>query len=149
MLAFLGSLPWSGFYLILLSLVLIGIFLLQSSFYDKINKNGIEVEGMLFSVDREMTNSILYNFNTTYYDEVTFRFLTKEKIWVTKISNTSWITSFTGQYKEGDKVKVKYDPKEPNDFIVCQDGLALFLQYSILFGGFFLFALGVYKIIQS
>ena len=149
MINILSSLPWSSFFLIIIALILIGVFLRQSSFYDKINKNGIEVEGIVFSVDRRMVNSFINNFNASYYYEITVRFLTKENVWVTQKNNSSWIVSYMDQYKEGEKVKVKYDPQDPSNFIVGQKAVAVFGLYTVLIVGLIFFGLGVFQIIQS
>lgn len=89
-----------------LSLLLFGIYFRKK--ISKINKNGIEVEGIVF--DTVQSDSMRSSANYPI-----IRFVTLEKEWITEEYN---ISTIPGVLKEGQKVKVIYNSNNPKEFYI-------------------------------
>ena len=77
----------------------------------KLKQTGIPVDGII--VERDIGNS--------YYlvkDKITIRFVTLNQEWITALIDQDFQVSYTGQYKEGETVKVYYDKDNPSNFYV-------------------------------
>ena len=101
----------------------------------KLLKNGVKVEGIVFELDRSMDNKG----SVMYYPII--RFVTLEKEWVTKRLE---IGTRPSAYREGEKVKVIYDPEDIEHFILDNlseklIGLILVLVGILLVAGAFIY----------
>ena len=75
-----------------------------------LKKVGIPVDGIVCKQsDRSASN---------VNEKITIRFLTKEQEWITGPIDQGFELFYTGQYKNGDPVKVFYNPDKPTEFYV-------------------------------
>ena len=114
----ISAIPLQAGLFILFGLAIIAIAFLSTPAYKKLSKSGIPAEGIIFKLDIDgiTTGSSDYSGNSN--DRIIVRFLTSEKVWVTAEAKHQFLISYTGQYKEGDKVMVKYDPEQPEVFVI-------------------------------
>jgi hypothetical protein len=113
-----------------LAILLIGIA--RSNEKRRLLRSGIRVNGTVFQVVNDGHSN-----STTYYPVV--RFLTKEKDWVTeryKIGANQW------SYKEGQDVKVIYDPLNPGKFLL-DDVRSKALSPVFIYGGALLIVIAI------
>ncbi len=103
-----------------LGLVFIIAYFVKSYSVDNLLKNGVEVEGVIFDVEWESTESTFSSSNAQASYPVV-RFVTNEGTWITKKSNQSGIL-----IKQGQKIKLKYNPENPENFIIQMDLLHFF-----------------------
>ena len=96
------------------------VSLFNKSKTENLKKTGEHCEGIIFKLD--YTNSFdSYNNNnipSATKDKITVRFVTKKKEWITEDLNSDFMISYTGQYKEGEKVTVIYNPENPSEFTI-------------------------------
>ncbi|RFZ94069.1 DUF3592 domain-containing protein [Mucilaginibacter conchicola] len=77
--------------------------------YDK----GIGAEGVVISIERNDGFRFGKNADINWF--VTIRYLTNDKLWITKRYDE---LNETLPFTEGDKVKIIYDPADPEEFIL-------------------------------
>lgn len=118
-----------------LALIIGGYTLLRK--LDKMKQNGVLVEGIIFSFD----GSSSYSGNDS---GPVIRFVTKEGVWVTKEYSEGISHSFM---KSGQKVRVIYDPDNPENFVVSST-TPKWLPYLLLVIGFGVFGYGTYQLVQ-
>lgn len=88
------------------------------------NQNGIKTDGVIFRIEergRVFFGSHSINdpdYRIHHKQLITVRFLTTEKEWITAEYNPDLNLSYSSQYEEGDRIKVRYNPKDPTDFIL-------------------------------
>ena len=58
------------------------------------------------------------DFDNNVNDKVIIRFVTRKQEWITGPIDQDFKIFFTGQYKDGDTVKVYYNPTLPSEFYV-------------------------------
>ncbi len=124
-----------------LGLVFIIAYFVKSYSVDNLLKNGVEVEGVIFDVEWESTESTFSSSNAQASYPVV-RFVTNEGTWITKKSNQSGIL-----IKQGQKIKLKYNPENPENFIITS-GQFKWTSYIFLVAGFVSFGFGVYKLLD-
>ncbi|HEK18849.1 DUF3592 domain-containing protein [Mucilaginibacter sp.] len=101
----------------LITLLLGCIFLFTGYIYTRRNRmlydKGIKVEGVVFSIERNDGLRVGNRIEPDYY--VTIRYTTTDNLWITKrydeIRDALTLS-------EGDKVKVIYNPADPEEFIL-------------------------------
>lgn len=133
-------------------LVIVGLILLTIAFFyknqlEKLKKTGILVEGIV--LEQQLSNSQMYdpeNPSLGKYDNAVVRFVTKGGEWVTGPIKQDWQISFSGQYKEGQKVEIYYDEQNPSNFYVNtgQSPIQARLLFAFVGAGLLLF--GIYKL---
>jgi Protein of unknown function (DUF3592) len=107
-----------------LLLVFIGIAGILYSIFKKTKNRalkdaGTETEGIIFTQNREQKAFTGINpYKPDIMNKVTVRFVTQKKEWITAEIKQDFATYFTGQYKQGDKVVLYYDPFDPKIFYV-------------------------------
>lgn len=97
----------------------------------KMTKNGIRTEGIIFDIEVRKNSRNPYP---------VIRFQTIGNVVITKVPD---FYSLPGYPKKGDKVKVIYNPDDPNDFIVESNPGRIIIF--ILFGLSFIIIWGVLK----
>lgn len=97
----------------------------------KMTKNGIRTEGIIFDIEVRKHSRNPYP---------VIRFQTIGNVVITKVPD---FYSLPGYPKKGDKVKVIYNPDDPNDFIVESNPGRIIIF--ILFGLSFIIIWGVLK----
>lgn len=109
-------------YLLLLAgLVILAIAMFWESQNSKLKQTGICVEGIVFEQDVESSFRLSFSEPDHYRsikDKVTIRFVTKKQEWITAPIKQDFSVFYTGQYKDGDKVVVYYEEKNPSNFYV-------------------------------
>ena len=118
MVDFISSIPVQAGLFIIIGLAIIAISLLTTSDFKRLDRYGIKTEGIIFKLEQELYSGASADYSGNLKDKVTVRFLTKEKVWITGQAKSQFLLSYTGQYMEGDKVMVKYDPEQPAVFII-------------------------------
>jgi len=97
---------------------------------------GEEVEGIIFGTAGTWSQGMDTG-------DTTVRFITKEGTWITKQYEIGLSAPFI---KGGDKVRVKYNPNDPEDFVIVSSKFE-FAKYVFLCVGIGITAFGVYKVI--
>jgi len=106
----------------------------------RVIQDGISVEGIVF--DFASSSDIV---NTSDYDVYPIiRFVTKEGSWITR---TYDIAISQDQIKRGQKMRIVYNPKNPEDFVI-DSGIFYWINYVFLVSGFLPLIFGVYQLIQ-
>lgn len=130
---------------IFIGLVAIVLPFLKSTDNKSLLKNsGEHVEGIIFRIDgsqnRSTTSLGMHN------SEVQVRFVTKSMEWITAPLRQDFQVSFSGQYKQGDKVDVYYNPSSPNEFFVDSKQNPLFGKLIFIVVGLVLIVIGLWKL---
>jgi len=142
---FISALPWQTIIFCLFGVALIIISIFTSSANKKFKESGITVDGIIFSLGENSNRMSSDNYSTNVKDKITVRFLTVDNVWVTEQFKTNFLIAYTGQYKEGESVKVTYDPQNPSNFMIASKqsekiGRLLFAVIGLLF-----LAVGIFK----
>ena len=103
---------------------------------NRIKKNGLKTEGVVYELFNNPSSSI----NTR---NPVIRFLTMDQQWITEASD---IGMFPGFYKKGQKVSVVYDRENPKQFIIDSKINSL-IVYVILIAGSSFILFGAYKLL--
>lgn len=123
--------------------------LLYSLFYqfksDDLLKTGILAEGTVFAIDEINT---IEN-HKKHYQDVTIRFLTADNEWITAKYNTDLQISYPGQYFSGETVSIKYNPENPQDFIILSKQSHTFAKLFFAIIGVVLMIYGIYQYLNS
>ncbi len=117
--------------------------LLTDTKYEKLKKTGLKAEGIIFDLDYD-TNPITSFNDSNIKDEVTVRFVTKDKEWITGKIKQPFALYITNQYKPGEKVIVYYDPNNPSDFFLDSKQSEFFGRLFVLITGILTLTLGLY-----
>ncbi len=100
-------------------LIALSISVLWPSTNSHLKKTGIPVDGIVFKQGSENTNSSSFdNSFGQIKDKITVRFVTHTGEWITDVIKQDFKIFFTGQYKNGDSIKVYYNKENPSDFYV-------------------------------
>lgn len=102
-------------------------------------QNGIEVEGVIFEFDDSTPPISIDSYDNAKYPII--RFVTKKGEWITEKSEYE-VSSFL--FKEGQKVKVIYNPENPKDFIFKTKVDFSKFAYLFLIAGIILFSTGLW-----
>lgn len=101
-------------------LISLTISVFWNSKKNELQETGIPADGIIFEQDFE--NSINFSTKDSYSspikDKIIVRFLTQKQEWITGAIKQDFQFFYTGQYKDGDAVKVYYDKDNPSNFYV-------------------------------
>jgi hypothetical protein len=125
-------------FLILISITLIYVAIRILLIRKKIKKTGIEVEGVIF--DTEL-------FSNPGASSISFpivRFVTEDKLWITKASGIGVIP---GTYKKGKKIKIVYEKALPENFYI-KDWMTDSIPVIMIIGGAFLIGFAIFQLIN-
>ena len=138
--------------------LVIGLMLVILGFSKKKQRHellekGIKTEDVVFSVEKkyinvrisDMGSDGLNNSPFLYYPVI--RYTTLEKEWITEQYNIG--TSYLMAYKEGDKVKVVYDPNKTTTFIIDDGSTLLIGPILIVIGVIVMIAAFVYYLFPN
>lgn len=122
-------------------------------FYKSNNKNlektGERCEGIIFKLDYSNSFGSDTNSSSTK-DKITVRFVTnKKEEWITEDLKTDFMISYTGQYKEGDKVAVIYNPENPSEFTIETKQSQTIGKLVLFFVGLIFVGAGIYELVKS
>ncbi len=84
-----------------------------------LKQNGIPVEGIVFR--QEFDENVRQSYDNSFSpvkDKITIRFLTNTNEWITGVIKQDFRLFYTGQFKDGETIKVYYNKDNPSDFYV-------------------------------
>ncbi|RTQ46838.1 DUF3592 domain-containing protein [Hymenobacter gummosus] len=125
---------WIFIGLMLFGAVLVTVSLLRKQLHSRLEQEGRTAEGTVISIEYVSTRSAHYH--------PVVRYWTPEQEWIT--ATAIFGTQFP-RFREGDTVKVRYDPAEPTSFTVegADSGatawVSLFFGIGIMFYAFLLY----------
>lgn len=114
------------------------LFLVLTKKARKVMNKGIQVQGVVYDIVSGSTDQAI-----TQHPVI--RFLTTNNVWITEPYYTS---TFPVSLKKGQTVKVVYSPRDPQNFIIKPEGIALYLPLGILMLGSVFLIAGVYKLLR-
>lgn len=123
---------------LIIGAVLVILFLVLTKKARKVMNKGIQVQGVVFDIVSGSTDQAI-----TQHPVI--RFLTLNNVWITEPYYTS---TFPVSLKKGQTVKVVYSPRDPKNFIIKPEGIALYLPLAILMLGSLFLITGVYKLLR-
>jgi hypothetical protein len=113
---------------------------------NQLKETGIPVDGIIFRQDINNKYNQSYDSITPVNDKITVRFVTQKQEWITGEIKQDFQLFYTGQYKDGETIKVYYDPENPSDFYVDTKQSELISRVLIGLAGITLLLYGLYKI---
>jgi len=116
--------PMNGIVVIAISVVFLYVSVNFRYRVNKIAKNGLEAEGIVYDFVAGDNNES----NTKY---PIIRFVTSKKEWITE---TYAISSILGFFKKGQVVTVVYDPDNPKEFFVKSAITSYVISMAIILG---------------
>lgn len=135
--------------LMAVGLTLVLYALINSDKKAKLRDSGLEAEGIVFDVqnqrDYTFENEIMKEFQDRSKN-IIVRFVTNKLEWVTAPIDQDFQMFYTWQYSQGDKVKVFYDPENPNNFYVDTKQSVLVGRLSLIASGAGMAVAGYYQI---
>ncbi|MES1159923.1 MAG: DUF3592 domain-containing protein [Bacteroidota bacterium] len=132
-------------------LISAGILMMIIPFFKKSNpeelaKKGERCDGIIFKVVYERT---LSNGGTAGEDTITVRFVTQKQEWITENLDTDDMILWTGKYKEGQKVRVVYNPDNPTEFMLENSKYPKTTKLIFILGGLIFLGYGIYKYLTT
>ena len=106
------------FLYLLIGLIAVLLPIIRRNQSISLKDTGEKVEGIVYDLGRYPYRFSDFENSVSVKDKVTIRFLTKKDEWITSDLKQPFTLFFTGQYKQGDKVEVYYDPINPTNFYV-------------------------------
>lgn len=106
---------------------------------------GESCDGIIFKLGYT-ENISLNRSDSITKDKITVRFVTKRQEWITEGLNTDFMIIWTGQFKEGQKVRVLYDPDNPSDFTILNSQSPRLVKAAFILIGSICVAVGIYKL---
>jgi uncharacterized protein DUF3592 len=140
-LSFTPSLPYI---FIIVGFIFIVIALFSKSGVKRLTHTGEHCEGIIFKLGYKEDNTFNRSDSITK-DKITVRFETKRKEWITEDLDTNFMITWTGQFKEGQKVQVLYDPNNPSDFTILNNQSPRLVKLIFILAGSICLAIGAYK----
>ena len=112
-----------------------------------LKQTGVPVEGIIFeqSFDNSFNRSF-DNFSSFTKDKITIRFVTQTGEWIMGVIKQNFGVYYTGQYKNGDAVKVYYDKDNPSNFYVDTKQSEYVGRLVIGLVGLIFLSIGLYKL---
>lgn len=108
-------------------------------------KNGVKAEGVVFKNDSGASVSI--SNKTSNRTFIWIRFVTATGEWITEelgFDNVSF--TYTGQFKEGKKVSVIYNPENPKEFLIVQNISQDIVKWVLILVGIIFSGMGLFSI---
>jgi len=137
------------FIFILVGIVLVLIVVLKKSTKSNLKHTGLKTEGVVYALAARANNTSSINDSVNVKDKVTIRFVTQNKEWITGDIKQEFAAFFSGQYKEGQKVDVYYDPKNPSNFFVDTKQSEILSKIFFAVVGLTLILIGLYKLLDN
>lgn len=112
-----------------------------------LKKDGILVEGIIFkNTHRSDSNDRSFS---KYSEEITVRFVTETKEWITAPVTQDFFVSGSGKHKEGKRIMIYYDPKNPQRFYIDQNLPSYLGRAVFVIIGLFFIAGGLFKVLST
>lgn len=133
---------------IAIGLIGLGLSLFGKSYKSNLKDSGIPVEGIIFNQEfSDNANRSFDNYAPHFKDKITIRFVTQSGEWITGEMKQDFGISYSGQYKNGDSVKVYYNKDNPSEFYVDSKQSEFVGKLFIGLVGLVFLAIGLYKLI--
>ena len=132
--------------------VLLGLIALIFSVFwtttnSKLKQTGISVDGIVFKQGfDDRFNQSFDNSSSYAKDKITIRFVTQTGEWITGVLRQDFGLFYTGQYKDGDTVKVYYEKSNPSDFYVDTKQSEFAGRLIVALVGLVFLIIGLYKL---
>ena len=139
---------YQPYLLLLIGLISMILSLFHKSKTQKLEKTGERCEGIIFNLGYSNFLGPDMNGSTTK-DKITIRFVTNKKEWITEDLHSDFMISYTGQYKEGEKVAVIYNPENPSEFTIETKQSQTIGKLVFFFCGLVLVGAGIYELVKS
>jgi hypothetical protein len=145
---FISSLPWQTIIFCFLGFALILVSIFTSSTSKKLKESGTTVDGIIFSLGA--SNRVgSDNYSTNVKDRITVRFLTTDNVWITEQLKANFLVAYIGQYKEGETVKIIYDPQNPSNFVITTKQSEKIGRVVVALGGIVFLVVGILKYLDK
>ena len=105
-----------------------------------LKETGIPVDGIIFKQSGDSDDNV--------NNKITVRFLTEKQEWITGLINQDFQLFYTGQYKDGDHIKIFYNPTNPSEFYVDTKQSELITRLVGGLSGICLTIIGLYQIFR-
>ena len=137
---------YQPYFFIAIGLITFACSIFWRSTKSNLKQSGILVDGIVFEQDFDNNrNHTFDNSDTLIKDKITIRFVTQTGEWITGIIKQDFGIFFTGQYKNGDTIKVYYNKDNPSDFYVDTKQSELIGRLVIGLAGLGFLTIGLYK----
>jgi len=114
---------------------------------ESLEKTGERCEGIIFKLG--YSNSLGSDAGgSVVKDKITVRFVTNKKEWITEDLNIDFMIAYTGQYKEGEKVEVIYNPENPSEFTIETKQSQTTGKLVCFFVGIIFVGVGIYELFK-
>jgi len=133
---------------ILIGIAMITVPFLSKPTAERLKNIGERCEGIIFELGYKGRSGPMSN-DSIMKDKITIRFVTLEQEWITEDLNTDFIPLYYNQFKEGDKVMVVYDPKNPKDFTIETKANPKQFKFILSIAGVVFVGVGVYKLLTN
>lgn len=137
----ISSTPWPTIILILGGVISIVYAIIEPTMAGEPGQKGITADAMVIFLEGSHRTIM-------GVDEITVRFLTKEKKWITGKPKPSSSENPTRQYEEGQTLQIVYDPMEPSNFMIKTNRPAPLGRILMIAAGVILFFAGIVNIIR-
>jgi hypothetical protein len=128
-------------------LIFLTISIFWASTKSNLKESGLSVDGIVFK--QGFDNSRRSSYNDSYpfiKDKITIRFLTQNGEWITGVIKQDFGIFYTGQYKNGDNLKVYYNKDNPSEFYVDTKQSEIKGRLVIGFVGLAFLLIGLYSL---
>lgn len=135
-------------------LLTLGIFTLVFAIFwespkQHLKKTGIPVDGIVFDQEGDPAFDRSFDDDAPSQHRITIRFVTQKGEWITGVMKQGFQVFYTGQYKNGKKVKVYYDKDDPFNFYVDSKQTELTGRLVFGFTGLLFLLVGLYKVLNN
>lgn len=131
----------------LIGLILVAVSIFYKSEKAKLKQTGLVADGIVYEQENGINISVLPN--NSYQSankKTTIRFVTQKEEWITGMIQQDFQMFYTGQYKNGDAVKVYYDPNNPSNFYVDTKQSEGTARFFMAITGLIFIIIGLYKL---
>ena len=123
-------------------LLVLGFSVFSESGKSILKKTGVPVDGIIFEQDYSNNSGSTYT-----KDKISVRFVTQTLEWITGTIEQDFQTFYTGQYKNGETVKVYYDKDNPSNFYIDTKQSELIARIVIGLVGLLFSFIGIYGLL--
>jgi hypothetical protein len=136
------------FIFILVGIVLLLMAVLKKATKANLKQSGLKTEGIVYGLERQTDSTSPISDSSNVKDKVIVRFVTNNEEWITGDIKQEFAAFFTGQYKEGQKLDVYYDPKNPSDLFVDTKQCEIIGKILFVIVGLASCLIGLYKLLN-
>lgn len=136
--------------ILVFGIVCLGLSLFSNSAKSNLRETGIPVEGIIFKQEfSDGGNGSPDGFSGYNKDKITIRFVTETGEWITGVLKQDFSITYTGQYKNGEKIKLYYNKDNPSEFYVHSKQSEFIGKIMTALAGIILIIAGLYQLFAS